>query len=63
MVQARGLGERFRLELVYVDGFAGTGRYERDRDDPDGGAVWGSPIIGVRALEEAVNSARAGEVK
>ena len=46
---------KFGLHLVYVDGFAGKGRYARDADEAHSGTsgepIWGSPIIGIRALE------------
>lgn len=45
-------GQHFQLDLVYVDGFGGPGRYGRDSDQPvSGDPIWGSPIIGVRAIE------------
>lgn len=37
-------------DLVYMDGFGGAGRYARDFDG-SAGPIWGSPIIGVQALE------------
>ena len=44
----------FVLDLVYVEGFAGFGRYEGDSDrSVHHASVWGSPIIGLRQLEAA----------
>lgn len=38
--------------FVYVDGFAWKGKYEDgDLDDPKGIPVYGSPIIGIRAMD------------
>lgn len=52
---ARQLG--FVLDLVYVEGFAGFGRYCGDVDQPhDHAPVWGSPVIGLSQLE-AVSTA------
>jgi three-Cys-motif partner protein len=52
--QARRRRRPFRLNLVYLDAFAGFGMYERDSDRPSGGEpVWGSPILAMRALEQA----------
>ena len=52
---AQARGRPFLLSFVYVDGFGGAGRYERDSDQPSAtGPVWGSPIIGMKALEAAV---------
>ena len=49
----------FILDLVYVDGFSGFGRYDGDKDKPENRtAVWGSPVIGLRQLEFAANSGR-----
>lgn len=53
--QANVLGRPFQLPLIYVDGFGGCGRYERDSDQlASTEPVWGSPIIGMRALEASV---------
>ncbi len=42
------------LDLVYLDGFAGYGRYEHDTDQPTSvQRVWGSPILALQALEAA----------
>ena len=50
-----------RLDLVYFDGFAGSGRYERDADQAEGsGHTWGSPILAMRALEAAAARHRRG---
>jgi three-Cys-motif partner protein len=47
-------GQRFQLDLTYVDGFGGAGRYLRDSDQAiPSGPIWGSPIIGMQALELA----------
>ena len=49
----------FVLDLVYVEGFAGFGRYDGDNDQPENRtAVWGSPVIGIRQLEAAAKSGR-----
>ena len=51
---ARERGQPFELHLVYIDAFAGAGRYARDADQAPGEQrepVWGSPIIGLRAIE------------
>ncbi len=44
------------IHLVYVDGFAGCGRYTEDRSElttqPQPGPIFGSPIIGIRALDK-----------
>ncbi len=60
-VQQRSRGRSFPLDLVYIDGFAGAGRYERDADRaPDPALrVWGSPIIGMQALEDQAAKLRA----
>ena len=49
-VRARAGGRTYRLDLVYIDGFAGAGRYGRDFDGSPG-PVWGSPVVGVQVLE------------
>lgn len=49
-VRARADGRGYRLDLVYIDGFGGAGRYGVDVDGSPG-PVWASPIIGVQALE------------
>ena len=42
----------FVLDLVYLEGFAGFGRYKYDRHQPENSnPVWGSPIIALRQLE------------
>jgi len=51
-----------RVDLVYLDGFGGSGRYGRDFDD-SAGPIWGSPVIGVRALEEQAVRARGIDVR
>ena len=49
----------FVLDLVYVDGFAGFGRYDGDADQPNGHRpVWGSPVIGLRQLETVSSNGR-----
>ena len=49
----------FLLDLVYVEGFAGFGRYSGDVDQPgDRTPVWGSPVIGLRKLEAASKTGR-----
>jgi three-Cys-motif partner protein len=40
-----------KLDLVYLDCFAGKGRYGADSDAPDAsGPVWGSPVLGYAKL-------------
>jgi len=50
------LRRRKAVHLVFVDGFAGAGRYGRDADKappgPNDEPVWGSPVIGIKELEE-----------
>ena len=49
----------FVLNLVYVEGFAGFGRYDGDMDRPgDRTPVWGSPVIGLQGLEAASDAGR-----
>jgi three-Cys-motif partner protein len=55
-------GRRLRVDLVYIDGFAGAGQYRRDFDGTPG-PIWGSPIIGVQALEEQAAKAPALDVR
>ncbi|MDE0125823.1 MAG: three-Cys-motif partner protein TcmP [Bryobacterales bacterium] len=46
----------FVLDLVYLEGFAGFGRYLGDMNQPDDRtAVWGSPVIGLQQLEAVSN--------
>jgi three-Cys-motif partner protein len=50
------------LHFVYVDAFAYTGRYLRDTDALPGEAtppepIWGSPVLGIRALDAQVSAA------
>jgi three-Cys-motif partner protein len=53
--KALSYGRPFRVHLVYVDGFAGCGRYAGDHSvlltEPRSDIVFGSPIIGIRALD------------
>lgn len=47
------------VEFTYVDGFGGFGRYERDTDaEPSREPIWGSPIIAMRAFEQAARPFR-----
>lgn len=55
-------GRRLRVDLVYVDGFGGAGQYGRDFDGTRG-PIWGSPIIGVQALEEQAAKVPALDVR
>ncbi len=53
---SRGLS--FRAGLVYVDGFSWRGRYDGDASEVllDGSVLspkWGSPIVGIQALDDA----------
>jgi len=57
----RGLS--FESRLVYVDGFSYKGCYSRDveqlpNESKTAGPVWGSPILGVQALDRAREQAR-----
>jgi three-Cys-motif partner protein len=57
-------GLPFRSRLVYVDGFSYKGRYSRDvgqlpNEPATTGPIWGSPILGVQALDRAEEWARA----
>src|SRR5690348_12599267 len=60
LVQARG--GSFRCRLMYVDGFAHKGRYDGDRTEvlrkgaPDV-PTWGSPILGIKALDRVKDHA------
>jgi three-Cys-motif partner protein len=48
------LNSDLHLDLVYLDGFAGYGRYARDADKTTSSTpIWGSPILALRALETA----------
>lgn len=54
----------FRARLLYVDGFGAHGRYDGDEiplavSGISRGLVWGSPILGTRALDKAKNIARS----
>lgn len=58
---AKRLG--FTLELIYVEGFAGFGRYRGDNDQPgDLTPIWGSPVIALQRLESASISERGGGI-
>jgi three-Cys-motif partner protein len=53
--KAQAAGRDFEAHFIYVDGFAGRGRYQGDRSTllahPDNAQlVWGSPVLGIRAL-------------
>jgi three-Cys-motif partner protein len=54
---AQQRGVDFTLDLVYVDGFGGYGQYTLDFDGSPG-PIWGSPILGVRALEGKAQEVR-----
>lgn len=47
----------FEINLVFLDGFAGAGRYGRDVDKPPPGVgdepIWGSPVLALRAINKA----------
>jgi three-Cys-motif partner protein len=45
----RAEGKPFTLDLIYVDGFGGEGRYTADFDGSPG-PIWGSPIVAMKAL-------------
>lgn len=52
---AQAAGRDFETHFIYVDGFAGCGRYQGDRSTllahpDDAQQVWGSPVLGIRAL-------------
>jgi len=53
---ARTRSNAFKIHFVYVDGFAFCGRYKGDTsvflEKPSSVIVFGSPIIGVRALDD-----------
>ncbi len=53
----------FDAHLIYVDGFAGEGKYKRDADQPakvrPTQPIWGSPIIGMQEIEAQAESFRA----
>jgi three-Cys-motif partner protein len=61
-VDRRGSGQARTLDLVYVDGFGGEGQYERDASGGEAGddPIWGSPIVGIRAIEGAADLLRSG---
>ncbi len=53
--KAQAAGRDFETHFIYVDGFAGCGRYQGDRSTllahPDNAQqVWGSPVLGISAL-------------
>jgi three-Cys-motif partner protein len=54
-------GKQFDLHFVYVDCDAGSGRYLGEREDHEAGRplteVYGSPIIGIQALDALAESA------
>ena len=57
-------GLPFRSRLVYVDGFSYKGRYSKDveylpKEPATTDSIWGSPILGVQALDRAKEWARA----
>lgn len=53
-------GQRqFTTEFVYADGYAGYGQYSFDKANPAAGAVWGSPILALRALIGASSDMRS----
>lgn len=52
-------GSRPLVQFTYVDGFGGYGRYERDTDaEQPAEPIWGSPIIAMRAFEQAAGPFR-----
>lgn len=57
--QERRGGYSVKPDFVFLDGYAGFGRYAGDADDPTSGPVWGSPIIGMAALAVAAEQARS----
>jgi three-Cys-motif partner protein len=61
--KAQSQGQPFESRFVYVDGFSHTGRYSHDEDAAvvEGSLdapVWGSPVLGVLALQRAKEYAR-----
>lgn len=51
--QAAARGHAFQLDLIYVDGYGGFGRYLKDSDKSNGmEPIWGSPILAMQALEQ-----------
>jgi three-Cys-motif partner protein len=62
-LQAVARGKPFRIDLMYIDGFSGQGRYVRDADQPEdpNTPVWGSPILGMIALEERASKMTGGD--
>lgn len=56
-IAARDRGEPFEVDIVYLDLYAGFGRYERDADKPNAAEpIWGSPIIATKTLREIAAS-------
>ena len=57
-----GLGGRrgtLRSELVFLDGYAGYGRYKGEASSISQGPVWGSPVVGLANLEKTVENTRS----
>ncbi len=64
-IKARWKGRRTvtRPHFVYVDCFSFKGRYEGgDLDEPEHQTVYGSPVIGIRALDKFAKFARKQDV-
>jgi three-Cys-motif partner protein len=65
--KARKIGHTFQLHFVYVDCNAASGRYkceqEDDQRDNPPGPVFGSPIIGITALDELATYAKNEGIK
>jgi three-Cys-motif partner protein len=54
----RSVWHRSNLHFVFVDCFAYTGQYSRDQDIPrENEPIYGSPIIGIRALDKLASYA------
>lgn len=65
--QAQSKGRQFELEFVYVDCNASAGRYNGDQADVEAGntptTVFGSPIIGVTAMDKLAGFAAKAGIK
>ena len=60
----RNVWNKRNLHFVYVDCFAYTGQYSRDQDDLTGNEpIYGSPIIGIQALDKLASSAASQGVR
>jgi three-Cys-motif partner protein len=64
--KARQHGRRAGLQLIYVDCFAGKGRYKGELEDQKNNkpfiSVYGSPIIGIQVLDGLVKFGRENGV-